>query len=88
MRYKGKSVTIKDVTTKEQEFVFHKIDSDISEAEKMVENGSSPAAFILNPTKVSQIRAVAEEGGKMPQKSTYFYPKLIAGLTVNQFKEV
>ena len=61
---------------------------DISEAEKMVENGSSPAAFILNPTKVSQIRAVAEEGGKMPQKSTYFYPKLIAGLTVNQFKEV
>ena len=61
---------------------------DISKAVEMVENGSSPAAFILNPTKVEQIRAVASEGGKMPQKSTYFYPKLIAGLTVNQFKEV
>ena len=61
---------------------------DIREAVEAVENGSSPAAFILNPTKVEQIRAVALEGGKMPQKSTYFYPKLIAGLTVNQFKEV
>ena len=60
----------------------------LREAVEAVENGSSPAAFILNPTKVEQIRAVALEGGKMPQKSTYFYPKLIAGLTVNQFKEV
>ncbi len=59
-----------------------------AEACEAVKNGSSPAAFILNPTKVEQIRAVALEGGKMPQKSTYFYPKLIAGLTVNQFKEV
>ena len=61
---------------------------DEAEAFAAVANGSSPAAFILNPTKVEQIRAVALEGGKMPQKSTYFYPKLIAGLTVNQFKEV
>ena len=61
---------------------------DIAEAVEAVDSGASPAAFILNPTKVEQIRAVASEGGKMPQKSTYFYPKLIAGLTVNQFKEV
>ena len=59
-----------------------------AEAKEAVDKGISPAAFILNPTKVEQIRAVAEEGGKMPQKSTYFYPKLIAGLTINQFKEV
>ena len=36
-------------------------------------------AFLLNPTRVKQIADVASAGGKMPQKSTYFYPKLITG---------
>jgi len=34
----------------------------------------------LNPTLVEQVRAVADEGEVMPQKSTYFYPKLLTGL--------
>ncbi len=40
-------------------------------------------AFLLNATKVSDIRDVALAGDKMPQKSTYFYPKLITGLVMN-----
>lgn len=36
--------------------------------------------FLLNPTLVSQVKAVAEEGERMPQKSTFFYPKLVTGL--------
>lgn len=40
--------------------------------------------FLLNPTRVSEIRDVAAAGEKMPQKSTYFYPKLITGLLFNQ----
>ena len=36
--------------------------------------------FILNPTKMSQVAAVALAGETMPQKSTYFYPKLLSGL--------
>ncbi len=39
--------------------------------------------FLLNPTKISEIAEVAEAGEKMPQKSTYFYPKLITGLVMN-----
>lgn len=36
--------------------------------------------FILNPTRMSQVAAVALAGETMPQKSTYFYPKLLSGL--------
>jgi uncharacterized protein (DUF1015 family) len=39
--------------------------------------------FILNPTKVSEVEEVARARDKMPQKSTYFYPKLLTGLVIN-----
>jgi uncharacterized protein (DUF1015 family) len=42
------------------------------------------AAFILNPPKVKEILTIANNGETMPQKSTYFYPKLISGLIVNK----
>ena len=42
------------------------------------------AAFILNPPKAADIFTIASGGEKMPQKSTYFYPKLISGLIVNK----
>lgn len=48
------------------------------------ENGTAQCAFILNPTKVTEIRDVASAGEVMPQKSTYFYPKLITGLVMNE----
>ena len=41
------------------------------------------AAFLLEPTPVADIAAVAEAGDVMPQKSTYFYPKPLSGLVVN-----
>ena len=53
----------------------------------MVDSGAN-CAFILNPTKVEQIAAVASDGEKMPQKSTYFYPKLITGLVMNKLDRV
>lgn len=40
-------------------------------------------AFLLNATPVDQVLAVADAGGRMPQKSTYFYPKLPTGLVMN-----
>ncbi len=49
-----------------------------------VDKGDFQCGFILNPTRVSEIRDVASAGEKMPQKSTYFYPKLITGLTMNK----
>lgn len=41
-------------------------------------------AFIMNPTRVTEIRDVAQAGEKMPQKSTYFYPKMITGMVMNK----
>lgn len=57
------------------------------EAIESVQTGKSQCAFILNPTRVTQIRDVASEGEKMPQKSTYFYPKLITGLVMNELTD-
>jgi uncharacterized protein (DUF1015 family) len=41
------------------------------------------AAFLLEPTPVASILAVAAAGEVMPQKSTYFYPKALTGLVIN-----
>lgn len=57
------------------------------EAISSVQQGNSQCAFILNPTRVSEIREVASNSEKMPQKSTYFYPKMITGLVMNQLED-
>ncbi len=54
------------------------------DALQAVDNGKANCAFILNPTKISEICDVSSAGEKMPQKSTYFYPKLITGLVMNK----
>ncbi|HZS36282.1 MAG TPA: DUF1015 domain-containing protein [Polyangia bacterium] len=41
------------------------------------------AVFVMNPTPVAQVKAVADAGEVMPQKSTFFYPKLASGLVLN-----
>ncbi len=46
-------------------------------------DGDYDVAFILRPTPVDQVRAVAGEGETMPPKSTYFFPKLLSGLLFN-----
>ncbi|MGE5543782.1 MAG: DUF1015 domain-containing protein [Bacillota bacterium] len=48
-----------------------------------VNDGSHQLAFLLNPTRVEEVVAVAQAGDKMPQKSTYFYPKLLTGMVIN-----
>ena len=48
-----------------------------------VAEGRASAAFLLNATPVEQVLAVADAHGRMPQKSTYFYPKLPTGLVMN-----
>ena len=58
------------------------------EAIAAVDGGEANCTFIMNPTRVSEIRDVAAAGEKMPQKSTYFYPKLITGLVMNKFGEI
>ena len=60
--------------------------NDAAEAIAEVDTGRAQAAFIINPTRVRQIKDVALAGDKMPQKSTYFYPKILTGLLFNHFQ--
>ena len=46
--------------------------------------GGYVMGFILRPTSIEQVRDVATGGEKMPQKSTYFYPKLLSGLVIRK----
>ncbi|OGO53536.1 MAG: hypothetical protein A2Z32_08725 [Chloroflexi bacterium RBG_16_69_14] len=56
-----------------------------AEAVESVDAGidGSDAAFLLEPTPVASVLAVAADGDVMPQKSTYFYPKALTGLVIN-----
>jgi uncharacterized protein (DUF1015 family) len=53
---------------------------DRDEAVRRVESGEAAVAYLLRPTPVEEVFRIAERGGIMPQKSTYFYPKLLSGL--------
>lgn len=53
------------------------------EALTKVISGEFQASFLLNPTLTDEVIAVAGQREKMPQKSTFYYPKLITGLVIN-----
>ncbi len=50
---------------------------------KQAARESAGVALLVNATPMVHLRAVAESGGLMPQKSTYFFPKLATGLTIH-----
>ncbi|HZA27732.1 MAG TPA: DUF1015 domain-containing protein [Actinomycetota bacterium] len=51
-------------------------------AEEMVHTGRFDLAFFLPPARIEYVRAVAEQGGQLPQKSTYFWPKPRTGMVI------
>jgi uncharacterized protein (DUF1015 family) len=57
------------------------------EAERAVASGEAAAAFLVRAPTVEQVEAVALAGETMPQKSTYFFPKLTSGLLFAPFDE-
>jgi len=59
-------------------------DNAIDESIAKVDAGQKQVAFFMNPVKWEQLKNVTAAGEKMPQKSTYFYPKLYTGLTINK----
>ena len=56
----------------------------VDEAIAKVDSGEKQVLFFMNSTKVEQVKAVAAANEKMPQKSTFFYPKIFSGLTINK----
>lgn len=59
---------------------------DLHEAIAKVHNGDVQAAFLLARPTVEQVQAVAAEQEKMPQKSTFFFPKLLSGLVIRDMR--
>ena len=66
-----------------QQYVSYKVNSE--EAMGLVDSGESDVAFFMNPTLIDQVRRLAEKGIRLPQKATFFYPKLLSGLVINKF---
>ncbi len=55
---------------------------EADEADQQVHDGTADIVFFMNPTKVQEVKEVAAAGERMPQKATYFYPKLLTGLVM------
>ena len=55
----------------------------VPEAIAAVTRGEAKAAILVRPTRLAELAAVASAGEVMPQKSTYFYPKLLTGMVFN-----
>ncbi|MGH2454725.1 MAG: DUF1015 family protein [Candidatus Limnocylindria bacterium] len=58
-----------------------------AEARAAVDRGEAMAAILVRPTRLDQMADVASAGDVMPQKSTYFYPKLLTGLVLNPLED-
>ena len=58
-----------------------------AEAEQAVRTGRAAAAFLVRAPTIEQVEAVVAAGEKMPEKSTYFFPKLTSGLLFSPFDE-
>lgn len=57
-----------------------------SEAFDLIDMGEAEASFIMAYPKIKDIKEISEAGYRMPQKSTYFYPKLLSGIVINPLK--
>jgi uncharacterized protein (DUF1015 family) len=71
-------ITKQQVEAKEHLDYFRHLDEALAE----VDDGRAECVFILNPTRIAEVKACSARGEKMPQKSTDFYPKMITGLAL------
>jgi uncharacterized protein (DUF1015 family) len=53
---------------------------DLDLALANVDEGKAVCVYVMNPTRMGEVKACSDQGAKMPQKSTDFYPKVITGL--------
>jgi len=56
----------------------------IADSIAQIDAGQKQVAFFMNPIKMQQLKLVTQAGERMLQKSTYFYPKVYSGLTINK----
>lgn len=58
---------------------------DAAGAIEKIQRGDFDGVFFLNPTRIADVERVAMSHLRMPPKSTYFYPKLLTGMVINNF---
>jgi uncharacterized protein (DUF1015 family) len=55
-------------------------EESVQAVENAIQNGDAKVAFLANPATIEQVQAVAAAGEVLPQKTTYYYPKLGTGM--------
>jgi uncharacterized protein (DUF1015 family) len=77
-----KILGISEAEIRSQKFL--KYYKNVRDEQKDFKDGKIQIAFFLNPTRVDQVVEVSRAGKKMPQKSTFFYPKVMTGFVLNK----
>lgn len=72
----------KEAVANEKNVAYARHVEEVVEASR---KGECQVAFLLNPTKIGEVKRLASLGEKMPQKSTDFYPKLLTGIVINKY---
>jgi len=78
-----KTLILKKMLNLSPEDIVYSKNISVDEVFERVKSGENEIAFILNPTRIEDVVEIASAYEKMPQKSTFFYPKLISGLVMN-----
>ncbi len=74
-----KSFIFDQVGVSSEDIIYSK---DPVEVITAVQEGQADAGFILNPVLIKQLKTIALNDERMPPKTTYFYPKVLSGLTI------
>jgi uncharacterized protein (DUF1015 family) len=59
--------------------------TDAAAAESAIQSGRAATAYLLPPTRVDRVRQVVRAGERLPEKSTFFWPKPRTGLVIRPF---
>ncbi len=76
---------IDDAAVKSGSLIEYTVDSRAALAQ--VREGKAAGAFLMNPPSIADVERVSDCGATMPEKSTYFYPKLLTGLVMNPLSD-
>jgi uncharacterized protein (DUF1015 family) len=61
--------------------------TDPADALARVQSGDAQAAFLVRASRLEDLAAVATAGEVMPEKATYFYPKLLTGMVFHSLED-
>ncbi len=69
-----------EIKIKDEKYFHYLPETQLSEIKKLVDNGKYSMAIALHPVSFEELKEVSDANLRMPEKSTYFYPKVLTGL--------